>query len=122
HFDTHGILSCIDTGLWIIRCNSKENTRELFADQTMRALLGADEKSTPEECYALWHGRIAPDCVSEVDAMISGMTDSDMVMHAEYRWEHSTRGEVVVRFTGKNVERDGSITVCEGLHQIIGDT
>ena len=57
-FNPKDLLSEINIGLWILRNNRKNLQGELFADATMKKLLGVDKDTTPKECHSFWANRI----------------------------------------------------------------
>lgn len=119
--NTKEILSETNIGLWVIRMKGKGENGELFADQTMYKLLGADPPLSPEECYRYWYNRIEPEHLQIVHTMLEKMSEADTVTQAEYRWNHPAKGKVFVRCTGKCVKKENGITLFEGFHRITSD-
>ena len=84
-------------------------------------LLGVDATATPEECYTHWYSRIKPGHEDAVNAMVKAMAEGTSVQQTLYPWNHPTRGEIIVRCTGKCVRREDGITVFEGFHRSISE-
>ncbi|MBQ7315114.1 MAG: EAL domain-containing protein [Clostridia bacterium] len=121
HVDTKGILAKINIGLWVIRIHTAKARGELFADAMMHRLLGIDTPCDGATCYELWRSRIKDEHRERVDDMIRHMMESDQVMQVEYVWTHPTKGDVLVRCTGKCVTQTETSLVFEGFHRILSD-
>ena len=117
--DTREILSQMEVGLWVMRVNIRENTRELFGDATLFRQIGADEKTPSAECYRLWTERIKPGREDRVDEVLNRMMSDGKVLHMEYPWIDPQRGEVDARVTGKCVQSDGDVVIFEGFNRIL---
>ena len=61
-----GILEGARTGIWTIELEENCPPR-MYADRTMRILLGVSDDIGPEACYQHWFERIEPDYVAMVD-------------------------------------------------------
>lgn len=113
------VLKNTELGLWFIRMEPKLGRCEMFADETMRRVLGLEEELPPEECYQYWHGRIKESYFPYVDGAVGEMIKSGRVVQLEYPWMHPILGEVMVRCIGVRSE-DADGTIClEGYHRII---
>ena len=121
HVDTKGILAKINIGLWVIRIHTAKARGELVADAMMHRLLGIDTPCDGATCYELWRSRIKDEHRERVDDMIRHMMESDQVMQVEYVWTHPTKGDVLVRCTGKCVTQTETSLVFEGFHRILSD-
>jgi len=114
--EARAILNRYQVGVWAIELE-KDCPARMYADATMRELLGVTGKTlTPEELYRAWYDRVEPhhyDAVADgVDRMINGL-----VAEIQYPWIHPTRGVMYVRCGAK---RDFSVTQfirLEGTHQ-----
>lgn len=113
------VLKNTDLGLWFIRLDPKSDRREMFADETMRRILGIETELSPEECYRYWYGRIKDGYCQYVNQTVEKMMDAKHVMQLEYPWEHPTLGEVMVRCTGIRTEDTDGLICLEGYHRII---
>jgi len=107
-------------GVWSIEIEKGCEPR-MYADGTMRELLGVEGKTlTPEELYSAWYDHVDPkhyDAVADgVDRMVNGLT-----AEIQYPWIHPTRGVMYVRCGAR---RDLSCTRfirLEGTHQDVTD-
>lgn len=115
------VLKDTDLGLWFIRIDPKSGRRELFADETMRRVLGLERELSPEECYQHWYSRIHDGYYQYVNLTVESMIRSGRVVQLEYPWQHPIEGEVMVRCIGiRGADTDGLICL-EGYHRIISD-
>lgn len=115
------ILREINVGLWIIHINAKTGEGELYADETMRKLLGVADDITPGECFKHWQNNIDKEYRVAVDNMIHDMAESNTVIQVEYPWRHPQRDTVTVRCSGRCVEKNDEVIVFEGFHRVISD-
>ena len=115
------ILRGINVGLWIVRINAKTGEGKLYADETMRKLLGVPDDITPSECFKHWQNNIDKEHRSAVDNMIHEMTESNNVIQVEYSWHHPKRDTITVRSSGRCVEKNDEVVVFEGFHRVLGD-
>ena len=113
------VLKNTELGLWFIRMEPKLGRCEMFADETMRRVLGLEEELPPEECYQYWHGRIKESYFPYVDRAVGEMIKSGRVVQLEYPWMHPTLGEVMVRCIGVRSEDADGMICLEGYHRII---
>lgn len=109
------------TGLWSIELE-KDCPPRMYADRTMRMLLGVETDISPEECYQLWFDRISPDYV---DLVLEGIEEIRTKDRAEviYPWLHPTLGKLYIRCGGvydHTFERPGQR--MRGYHQDITET
>lgn len=106
------------TGLWTIECEEGCEPR-MYADKTMRMLLGAEEGISPEECYRTWFERIEPDYVGMVQESVEEMLKQGR-SEVKYPWNHPELGLIYVRCGGvedKKFSRPGFR--LKGYHQDI---
>nr|WP_317284132.1 EAL domain-containing protein [uncultured Dysosmobacter sp.] len=113
------ILKNTDLGLWVIRLDPQSGQGEMFADETMRRILGLEKVLSPTECYRYWYGRVKEGYCQYVDQTVKKLVDSRRVVQLEYPWEHPTLGEVMVRCTGIRTEDADGMICLEGYHRII---
>lgn len=116
------VLKATNLGLWFIRIPSDDDApREMFADETMRKVLGLTQRGTPRACYKHWYSRINDGYYQYVNLGLESMIRSRKVVQLEYPWNHPTLGEVMIRCTGIRGE-DSDGTIClEGYHRIISE-
>lgn len=119
--DIEEILSGSRTGIWTIEIEDGCKPR-MYADRTMRELLGVDENIDPEECYQRWFDNIDPgyiDMVQETVNEIISKGRSEVV----YPWNHPKLGKIYVRCGGvpdDSFHKPG--TYLKGYHQDITET
>ncbi len=116
------VLKATDLGLWFIRLAPEDGAPpEMFADETMRHVLGLEQECSPQACYQHWYSRINDGYYQYVNLAIESMVRSRNVVQLEYPWEHPVLGEVMVRCTGIRGEDSGGKICLEGYHRIISD-
>lgn len=119
--DIENILEGARTGIWTIELEDGCAPR-MYADRTMRMLLGAPEDVGPEACYRLWFENIEKDYVEIVQETVQEMVRSGRT-EVVYPWNHPKWGKIYVRCGGvpdKTFEKPG---VClRGYHQDITET
>ena len=120
-FDPKDILRETGVGLWVIRCNEENGHYEMHIDETMERILGVESKLTPKECYEFWRKRVHPNSLEYVKNSLYTMTKLRKVAQLEYKWEHPTLGEVVVRSSGRRAEDSDGMLVLEGYHRIFSN-
>lgn len=106
------------TGLWTIECEEGCKPR-MYADKTMRMLLGAEESISPEECYKTWFERIEPDYVEMVEESVAEILSQGR-SEVKYPWNHPEWGMIYVRCGGvvdKKFDKPGFR--LKGYHQDI---
>ena len=112
------ILEGARTGIWTIELEDGCQPR-MYADRTMRILLGVDSEIDPEECYQHWFEHIEPDYVEMVQEAVREMLENGR-SEVIYPWNHPELGKIYVRCGGvpdKTFKKPG---VClNGYHQDI---
>jgi len=121
HFDPKDILRETGVGLWVIRYDEENDRYEMQVDETMERVLGVESKLAPKECYEFWHGRIHPDSLEYVHTSLYTMAKLHKVVQLEYKWNHPTLGDVVVRSSGRRVADSDGMSVLEGYHRIFSN-
>ena len=116
-----GILEGARTGIWTIELEEGCAPR-MYADRTMRILLGVSEEIGPEECYRHWFENIEPDYVEMVQEAVQEIlvTGRSEVI---YPWNHPELGRIYVRCGGvpdKTFKKPGA--GLNGYHQDITET
>lgn len=119
--DIEDILESARTGIWTMELEEGCPPR-MYADRTMRALLGVQENIEPEECYRQWFENIEPDYVDIIQEAVQEMLRSGCA-EVDYPWNHPELGKIYVRCGGvpdRNFNKPG---VClRGYHQDITET
>lgn len=112
------ILEGARTGIWTIELEDGCQPR-MYADRTMRILLGVPEDINPEECYQHWFENIEPDYVEMVQKAVQEILETGR-SEVIYPWNHPKMGKIYVRCGGvpdKTFKKPG---VClNGYHQDI---
>lgn len=112
------ILEGARTGIWTIELEDGCEPR-MYADRTMRMLLGAPDGIGPEDCYRQWFDNIDPDYVEMVNEAVREMLErgrSEVI----YPWNHPELGKIYVRCGGvpdKTFQKPG--VAMNGYHQDI---
>jgi len=109
------------TGIWTIELEDGCAPR-MYADRTMRMLLGVGEEISPEECYQSWFSNIDPDYVETVHEAVKEITGTGR-SEVVYPWKHPTLGKIYVRCGGvpdRNFTKPG--IRLNGYHQDITET
>lgn len=116
-----GILEGARTGIWTIELEEGCLPR-MYADRTMRILLGIPDEIEPEECYRHWFENIEPDYVEMVQEAVREILEAGRA-EVIYPWNHPELGKIYVRCGGvpdKTFKKPG---VClNGYHQDITET
>lgn len=112
------ILRATEVGLWFIRIHFDGSPNEMFADETMRHILGLQGSPTPEECFHHWYSRINDGYHHYVSLALEHMMQGKQVVQIQYTWNHPTQGEVMVRCTGIMSDRTADVVCLEGYHRI----
>ncbi len=115
------ILEGARTGIWSIEMEECQEPR-MYADRTMRLLLGVPEDIGPEECYRHWFRNIDPDYVEMVQESVREMLRSGRAEVA-YPWDHPVLGKIYVRCGGvpdRSFDKPGACV--RGYHQDITET
>ena len=115
------ILEGARTGIWTIELEEGCQPR-MYADRTMRILLGVPEGIGPEECYRHWFERIEPDYAAMVEEAVQEMLKTGR-SEVIYPWDHPSLGKIYVRCGGvpdRTFEKPGSC--LNGYHQDITET
>ena len=115
------ILEGARTGIWTIELEEGCQPR-MYADRTMRILLGVPEDIGPEACYRHWFERIEPDYAAMVEEAVQEMLKTGR-SEVIYPWDHPALGKIYVRCGGvpdRAFEKPGSC--LNGYHQDITET
>lgn len=119
--DIEETLEGAKTGLWYMECEPEQATR-LFADRTMRRLLGIEERVTPEKCYKLWEEGVAEGYLEQALEAVEEMA-RDGRAEVVYPWNHPTLGVVYFRCGGvKDSDYGNGGFRIKGYHQDITET
>ena len=116
-----GILEGARTGIWTIELEDGCAPR-MYADRTMRILLGVSEEIGPEECYRHWFENIEPDYVEMVQEAVQEILATGR-SEVIYPWNHPKLGRIYVRCGGvpdKTFKKPGA--GLNGYHQDITET
>ena len=116
-----GILEGARTGIWTIELEDGCPPR-MYADRTMRILLGVPDGIGPEECYRHWSERIEPDYVEMVRETVEEMLKTGRA-EVIYPWDHPELGKIYVRCGGVPDKTSAKPGAClNGYHQDITET
>ena len=112
------ILEGARTGIWTIELEEGQEPR-MYADRTMRILLGVPDSIGPEECYRRWFSNIMPDYVEMVQEAVQEIINTGR-SEVIYPWTHPKQGKIYVRCGGvpdTNFKKQGVGLI--GYHQDI---
>ena len=112
------ILEGARTGIWTIELEDDCQPR-MYADRTMRILLGVPDDIKPEECYRHWFENVEPDYVEMVQESVREMLETGR-SEVIYPWNHPKLGKIYVRCGGvpdKKFKKPGAC--LNGYHQDI---
>ncbi len=115
------ILEGARTGIWTIELEENCPPR-MYADRTMRILLGVSDDIGPEACYQHWFERIEPDYVAMVQESVQEILKTGR-SEVIYPWSHPKLGKIYVRCGGvpdKTFQKPGEC--LNGYHQDITET
>lgn len=115
------ILEGARTGIWTIELEDGCPPR-MYADRTMRILLGVTDQITPEECYQRWFQNIDPDYVEMVQETVREILGTGRA-EVIYPWNHPQLGKIYVRCGGvpdRTFKKSG--VSLNGYHQDITET
>ena len=115
------ILEGARTGIWTIELEEGCPPR-MFADRTMRILLGVPDEIGPEECYRRWFENIEPDYVEMVQESVAEILETGR-SEVIYPWKHPKLGKIYVRCGGvpdRTFKKPGAC--LNGYHQDITET
>lgn len=115
------ILEGARTGLWTIEMEEGRPYR-MYADKTMRLLLGVENNISPEQCFEQWFSRIEPDYIDMVKEGIQEILETGRA-EVVYPWNHPTLGQLYIRCGGVPDRKSGTDMVrLRGYHQDITET
>lgn len=115
------ILEVSRTGIWSIEMEDGCEPR-MYADRTMRMLLGIEEEVEPEECYQSWFCRIEPEYVGVVQQAVQEILETGR-SEVVYPWNHPVQGKIYVRCGGVPDDNFDKPGFClRGYHQDITET
>ena len=112
------ILEGAKTGIWAMELEEGSQPR-LYADRTMKILMGIQDDIEPEECHRRWFENIDPDYVDMVKEAVQEILETGR-SEVIYPWNHPRLGKIYVRCGGvpdKNFKKPGAC--LNGYHQDI---
>ncbi len=119
--DIETVLEGARTGIWTIELEENCAPR-MYADRTMRMLLGVGEDIGPEDCYQSWFQNIDPEYVDTVQEAVQEILDTGRG-EVVYPWNHPTLGKIYIRCGGIPDKKFHKPGFClNGYHQDITET
>lgn len=115
------ILKTIDLGLWVIRIDGKRGISEMYADDTMIRILGADSELSPQECYNFWYSRVRADCLDYVNDTVARCVSCEGTIQIQYIWRHPELGDIEVYCAATCTENCDGIVQLEGYHRTVSN-
>lgn len=119
HIDAKDIMSKIGIGLWLLRYDHKLDTGELWIDETLQDLLGFPADLAPDLCFKYWRENLSEEMRAKLRVLVKEIEVNEKVFQFEIPWMHPQRGNLLARYTGKCVEREGDAFLLEGFHRIV---
>lgn len=119
--DIEEVLGGSRTGIWTIEIEDGCHPR-MYADRTMRSLLGVQDDIDPEECYRNWFNNIDPEYIDMVQEAVHEIIEKGR-SEVVYPWNHPTLGKIYVRCGGvpdDSFHKPG--IYLKGYHQDITET
>ena len=106
-------------GIWAIEIDEGALPR-MYVDDVMLALLGLDNRPSPEDTYNAWYSRVDADYYNEVNDAVNKLVDG-LRAEVQYPWHHPDGTIVYVRCGGvRNYSYKNGVRL-EGSHQDITD-
>ena len=122
-FNFKDVLEAVDVGLWIIRVDPNTKVFELHTNEIVDNALEINKNVTPKECYDYWISRIDKEYINYVnDAFEKIISTTDKVIIVRYPWNHPTKGEMYLSWSGIRTEDEDGYILIKGLHRILSDT
>ena len=121
HVHSEDILKVTKLGLWVIRQSKDGRINQMFADDTLKEIMGIQGDITPEECYYHWYNRINNGYFRYVNYSVKNMIDTGNIVELEYTWNHPEKGEVTVRCLGVRVADSDGMICLHGYHREINE-
>ena len=115
------ILRSVEMGLWMLRVTDERQTMEMYIDETMRHVMGLEEKLSPTENYHYMLNRVRPEQQPYVLKSLRHIMDTGHVTRMHFFWNHPEKGEVEVAETGVRVDTIPGEVCIQGYHRIISD-
>ena len=111
-------LAAANVGLWVIEIDRNTGHVRMIANPVTLRLLGANEDTTPEDCFNLWVDRVDARSRQHLWAIHDEFI-ADTAMHeVRYLYNHPSWGLVPVRCGGRRISGDEDIVVrIVGYHQ-----
>ncbi len=116
HDNVNNILAQMNTGIWVMEKEEGKEPR-LISDAVMRRLIGAGDKSTPEECFKLWMAGIHEEDLYVVTKMEQELNEKG-ISEISYPWFYEDGREIYVRCYG-TLDKSGKVPYwrVNGYHQ-----
>lgn len=112
------ILEGARIGIWTIELEEGCSPR-MYADRTMRMLLGVSDDIKAEDCYLHWFNHINPDYVTMVQNAVNEIIETGR-SEVTYPWHHPELGKIYVRCGGVVDKSYTNSGIClTGYHQDI---
>ena len=120
-FNHKKFLSQTGLGLWLMKIDVVNNTREMHIDETTEHILGIKEKLTPTECFEFWVEHFIRTNSTDIDNILLKLMSVDHMLELEFPWNHPIYGKIRLRISGKFVDQVDNIVTIEGYQRIIYD-
>lgn len=121
YFDAKEILSNVLIGLWMLRATPDGKTGKIYANPTMREVVGLEDSLTPAEIYDFFISHLPEEELPRVEEMLKAMREDTRIVQLEFDWNHPVRGRARMRCTGKCAGVKDGVVMYEGFMRIIED-
>lgn len=106
------------TGFWKLEYDGGKPVR-MYIDTGMKAMIGAPDGVSPEECYSFFIHNICNDDRYLIDEFRNDMMNGET--SAVYRYEHPEKGEISIRCSGRMTKNENGCITAMGYDQELSD-
>ncbi|MCI6639939.1 MAG: EAL domain-containing protein [Pygmaiobacter massiliensis] len=94
------LMRALNVGLWTLEISKKDHSGFLETDETMRHLLQIPATFSGRQAYEFWQSHIQTASLAALRQAFERMRQEKQVVQVEYNWLHSTKGSILLRFSG----------------------
>lgn len=106
------------TGFWKLEYDGGKPVR-MYIDTGMKAMIGAPDGVSAEECYSFFIHNICNDDRYLIDEFRNDMMNGET--SAVYRYEHPEKGEISIRCSGRMTKNENGCITAMGYDQELSD-
>ena len=119
HESSLELLSALNIGFWTLEVAKKNDTRQMFFDDTMCRLLSAPDLASPGDRYEYMFSRISCNYKDKVKSAFVNMIDKNSIIQVEFPWKHPNKGEIELRLSGIVIEDTACRIVFKGYCRLL---